>query len=71
MHGTKDAALKNTDALIIVTEWQSFRALDFLSRQFRQPLIFDGRNLFDPQRRRSRGFYRHFREATDSLGVRS
>ncbi|WP_095118959.1 UDP-glucose/GDP-mannose dehydrogenase family protein [Pseudomonas sp. Irchel s3f10] len=56
--GTKEAALKNADALIIVTEWQAFRAPDFdlLSRQLKQPLIFDGRNLFDPQRLSKRGF---------------
>ncbi|MBC8998605.1 UDP-glucose/GDP-mannose dehydrogenase family protein [Pseudomonas sp. N40(2020)] len=56
--GTKEAALKNADALIIVTEWQSFRAPDFdlLSQRLKQPLIFDGRNLFDPQRLSKRGF---------------
>ncbi|TDV49599.1 UDPglucose 6-dehydrogenase [Pseudomonas helmanticensis] len=56
--GTKEAALKNADALIIVTEWQAFRAPDFdlLSQQLKQPLIFDGRNLFDPQRLSKRGF---------------
>lgn len=56
--GTKEAALRNADALIIVTEWQSFRAPDFdlLGRLLRQPLIFDGRNLFDPRRLRQRGF---------------
>ncbi|WP_460164019.1 UDP-glucose dehydrogenase family protein [Pseudomonas sp. S2_F03] len=56
--GTKEAALKNADALIIVTEWQSFRAPDFdlINQQLKQPLIFDGRNLFDPQRLSQRGF---------------
>ena len=56
--GTKEAALKNADALVIVTEWQSFRAPDFelLARQLKNPLIFDGRNLFDPQRLSARGF---------------
>jgi UDPglucose 6-dehydrogenase len=56
--GTKEAALKNADALIIVTEWQSFRAPDFdlLHRQLKRPLIFDGRNLFDPQRMSKQGF---------------
>ncbi|WP_411959802.1 UDP-glucose dehydrogenase family protein [Pseudomonas mandelii] len=56
--GTKEAALKNADALIIITEWQSFRAPDFdlLGRQLKHPLIFDGRNLFDPQRLSKRGF---------------
>jgi UDPglucose 6-dehydrogenase len=56
--GTKEAALKNADALIIVTEWQAFRAPDFdlISQRLKQPLIFDGRNLFDPQRLSKRGF---------------
>jgi UDPglucose 6-dehydrogenase len=56
--GTKEAALKNADALVIVTEWQAFRAPDFelIARQLKQPLIFDGRNLFDPQRLSKRGF---------------
>ena len=56
--GTKEAALKNADALIIVTEWQAFRAPDFdrIAQQLKQPLIFDGRNLFDPQRLSKRGF---------------
>jgi UDPglucose 6-dehydrogenase len=56
--GTKEAALKNADALIIVTEWQAFRAPDFdrIAEQLKHPLIFDGRNLFDPQRLSKRGF---------------
>jgi UDPglucose 6-dehydrogenase len=56
--GTKEAALKNADALIIVTEWQAFRAPDFdrIAQQLKHPLIFDGRNLFDPQRLSKRGF---------------
>jgi UDPglucose 6-dehydrogenase len=58
LSGTKESALKNADALIIVTEWQSFRAPDFtlLAQQLKQPVIFDGRNLFDPQRMSKRGF---------------
>ncbi|MBJ2179942.1 MULTISPECIES: UDP-glucose/GDP-mannose dehydrogenase family protein [Pseudomonas] len=48
--GTQEAALKGADALMIVTEWQAFKAPDFnvIKRQLKQPLIFDGRNLFDP-----------------------
>ena len=48
--GTKEAALKGADALMIVTEWQAFKAPDFnaIKQQLKQPLIFDGRNLFDP-----------------------
>lgn len=48
--GTKEASLKGADALMIVTEWQAFKAPDFnaIKQQLKQPLIFDGRNLFDP-----------------------
>ena len=48
--GTKEATLKDADALMIVTEWQAFKAPDFnaIKQQLKQPLIFDGRNLFDP-----------------------
>jgi UDPglucose 6-dehydrogenase len=56
--GTKEAALKEADALIIVTEWQSFRAPDFelIKQQLAQPVIFDGRNLFEPERMERKGF---------------
>ncbi len=44
------AAIQGADALVIVTEWKEFRSPDFpeLKRSLKQPLIFDGRNLFDP-----------------------
>lgn len=56
--GTKDAALNNADALIICTEWQNFRAPDFdlLKNKLRHPVIFDGRNLYEPERMQKRGF---------------
>ncbi|WP_027331212.1 UDP-glucose dehydrogenase family protein [Marinimicrobium agarilyticum] len=56
--GTKESALRGADALIIVTEWQAFRAPDFdlLKEQLAQPLIFDGRNLYDPKRMVKKGF---------------
>ncbi len=56
--GTKEAALQNADALIICTEWQNFRAPDFdvIKLKLKQPVIFDGRNLFDPDRLNNRGF---------------
>jgi len=43
-------ATKGADALAILTEWQEFRSPDFetLKAQLRQPVIFDGRNLYDP-----------------------
>jgi UDPglucose 6-dehydrogenase len=44
------AALDQADALLIVTEWREFRSPDFdlIRGVLKQPLIFDGRNLFDP-----------------------
>ncbi|HCV78560.1 UDP-glucose/GDP-mannose dehydrogenase family protein [Pseudomonas sp. HR1] len=55
--GTPEAALAGADALVICTEWQQFKAPDFdlIARQLNQPLIFDGRNLFDPERMERRG----------------
>ncbi len=51
-------ALEQADALAIVTEWNEFRNPDFevMSRLMRQPVIFDGRNLYDPARMASLGF---------------
>ncbi len=48
--GTRDAALQVADALIICTEWQHFRVVDFaqLAGQLADRVIFDGRNLYDP-----------------------
>lgn len=56
--GTKEAALLGADALVICTEWQNFRAPDFdvIKGALKQPVIFDGRNLFDPERLENRGF---------------
>ncbi|WP_145563986.1 UDP-glucose dehydrogenase family protein [Yersinia aldovae] len=56
--GTKESALQGADALVICTEWQSFRAPDFdvIKSRLKQPIIFDGRNLYDPERLNSRGF---------------
>ena len=50
-------AVTGADAVIIVTEWQEFRSPDFgeLKRALRQPLLFDGRNLFDPREVRAAG----------------
>jgi UDPglucose 6-dehydrogenase len=56
--GTKEAAMQDADALVIMTEWRQFKAPDFdaIKIALKQPLIFDGRNLFDPARMRERGF---------------
>ena len=44
-------ATKGADALVIVTEWKAFRSPDFeiLKANLNNPIIFDGRNLYDPQ----------------------
>jgi UDPglucose 6-dehydrogenase len=52
------AAAEGADALVIVTEWNEFRHPDFdrLKQIMKAPVIFDGRNLFEPERMRERGF---------------
>jgi UDPglucose 6-dehydrogenase len=54
-------ALKGSEALIIATEWNEFRRPDFerMKKLLAQPVIFDGRNLYPPQRMRDRGFDYH------------
>ena len=56
--GTKEAALKGADALVVMTEWQAFRAPDFdmIKERLSTPAVFDGRNLFDPERMARKGF---------------
>lgn len=51
-------ALLNADALVIVTEWKEFRSPDFdlIKARLKQPLIVDGRNLYDPALVRGQGF---------------
>ena len=52
------AACDGADALVVVTEWKEFRSPDFdgLHRRMKQPLIFDGRNLYEPDVVRAAGF---------------
>ena len=54
-------ALRDADALLIVTEWREFKSPDFeqMRALLKQPLIFDGRNLFDPALVRSLGLEYH------------
>lgn len=56
--GTKEAALKGADFLVICTEWQDFRAPDFdlVKESLKAPVIFDGRNMYDPNLMRELGF---------------
>jgi UDPglucose 6-dehydrogenase len=51
-------ALKGADALLIVTEWKVFRSPNFdtMKTLLKAPLVFDGRNLYEPQAMREMGF---------------
>ncbi|MGN6483465.1 MAG: UDP-glucose dehydrogenase family protein [Thermomicrobiales bacterium] len=53
----RDETLLGADALIICTEWRQFRSPDFaeLRSALKQPLIFDGRNMYDPDRMEREG----------------
>jgi UDPglucose 6-dehydrogenase len=55
------AALDGADALMIVTEWKEFRSPDFedMKRRLKAPLVFDGRNLYDPAQMRAAGIEYH------------
>ena len=52
------AALTGADALAIVTEWNEFREPDFgrMRKLMRNPVIFDGRNIYNPEQIRAQGF---------------
>ena len=55
---TPAEALEGADALVVVTEWKAFRSPDFdrMRALLRHPVVFDGRNLFDPDRMQALGF---------------
>jgi len=54
-------ALQDADALIIVTEWKAFKSPDFeaVKSRLKQPVIFDGRNLFEPSSVAEQGIEYH------------
>jgi UDPglucose 6-dehydrogenase len=60
-------AVKDADALLVVTEWSEFRVPDFeeIKSSLKNPLVFDGRNIFDIQRMAELGFEYH------CIGVKS
>jgi UDPglucose 6-dehydrogenase len=49
---------KHADALLIVTEWNEFKQLDFdkIKRLMHLPIVLDGRNIYDPEDMAARGF---------------
>ncbi|PIN86303.1 UDP-glucose 6-dehydrogenase [Candidatus Woesearchaeota archaeon CG10_big_fil_rev_8_21_14_0_10_44_13] len=60
---TKDPyeTLKGCDALVIVTEWDEFRNLDLnkVKSMLKRPIVFDGRNIYEPKEMRKLGFIYH------------
>jgi len=63
------AALQGADALVIATEWKEFRSPDFprIKAALKQPVIFDGRNMFAPAMVEAAGIEYH---AIGRLGSR-
>ena len=57
-HRVNYETLEGADALLVVTEWNEFRRPDFprMKQLMRRPLIFDGRNIYDPAVMREHGF---------------
>ncbi|MFZ9943380.1 MAG: UDP binding domain-containing protein, partial [Bacteroidia bacterium] len=57
--GDQYEALKDADALLIATEWSAFRTPDFdkVAALMKSKSVFDGRNLYDPQKMLEKGFY--------------
>ncbi|HEY2122409.1 MAG TPA: UDP-glucose/GDP-mannose dehydrogenase family protein [Chthoniobacterales bacterium] len=55
------AAVENAEALVLATEWNEFQSVDFVQvrKKMHTPLIFDGRNLFDPETMKELGFIYH------------
>ena len=55
--GTQEAALKNADVLVLVTEWQQFKSPEFdeIIKLLNNPVIFDGRNQYEPKRVAAKG----------------
>jgi UDPglucose 6-dehydrogenase len=54
-------ALEGADALVVVTEWNEFRFPDFdrISKALKEPVVFDGRNVYDPRSMADMGFDYH------------
>ena len=54
-------ALEGADALVVVTEWKEFKSpdLEAIARRLREPVLFDGRNLYDPAVTRTFGIEHH------------
>ena len=55
---TLEDAIKGADAIFLCTEWNEFRSLEWtgIKAAMRRPLVFDGRNIYDPEEMAERGF---------------
>lgn len=55
--GNACEALDGSDALVVLTDWQEFRTPDFetIRGRLNRPVIFDGRNLYDPGKAKQAG----------------
>jgi len=55
---SSEDAIKDADALIIMTEWNEFRNMDlkFIKSVMKQPIMIDARNIYDPQKVQALGF---------------
>jgi len=65
------AVAEGADALILVSEWNEFKQLDMqrIARSMRRPVLFDGRNIYDPEKMRALGFdYRGIGRGYDANG---
>jgi UDPglucose 6-dehydrogenase len=58
---SQNAALEGSDALVIVTEWRQFKSPDFeqIRNTLKQPVVIDGRNLYDPALMKTMGIEYH------------
>ncbi len=68
---TPYAAAEDAHALVLVTEWNEFKQLDMarIAESMRQAVLFDGRNIYDPERMRALGFtYRAVGRGYDANG---
>ncbi len=64
-----EAAIDGADALLVCTEWNEFRLPDFarIKQRMKTPVVFDGRNIYSPERMRKLGFtYRGIGRPTDA-----
>jgi UDPglucose 6-dehydrogenase len=67
--GHRDDVLDGADALVICTEWKQFRTIDFtwLKGKLKQPVVVDGRNLYEPEQVRAAGLLYYAIGRADSL----